>query len=69
MVWPHPITRDDWRARGSSEYYSIWGVAPAFACPYCGNRDPDRLVTQVWGDGNDVHCSLCGVWYKIEDNA
>ncbi|MFV0442548.1 MAG: hypothetical protein ACK5Q5_03150 [Planctomycetaceae bacterium] len=35
-------------------------VDAAFACPECGERDPDRLV---WGDDDLVRCASCGITF------
>lgn len=35
-------------------------VDTAFACPECGERDPDRLV---WGDDDFVRCTSCGITF------
>jgi len=42
-------------------------VLIGFACPNpeCGNREADMLTLPDWGDGDDVHCDLCGLWYKV----
>ena len=47
----------DWDAFGD--------VAAEFACPLCGNKEADLLILPDWGDGDDVHCGLCGLWYKV----
>jgi len=46
---------------------TVGDVAAKFACPLCGNRDADTLILPDWGDGDDVRCEACGLWYKLED--
>ena len=46
---------------------TVGDVAAKFACPLCGNRDADTLLLPDWGDGDDVRCEACGLWYKLED--
>lgn len=36
-------------------------VAPADACPACGERLADKLV---WQDDDAVHCGTCGADYQ-----
>ena len=51
------------------DYNAAWDtvgdVAAQFACPLCGNREADELILPEWGDGDDVRCAKCGVWYKV----
>lgn len=41
-------------------------VAPADACPICGERSADRLV---WIDDDQVLCSMCGCEYEPRSEA
>ena len=45
---------------------TVGDVAAQFGCPLCGNRDCDTLLLPDWGDGDDVRCEVCGLWYKLE---
>ena len=64
-------SNDDWEIYNSDAYNPSWDtvgdVAAQFACPLCGNRDADSLLLPDWGDGDDVRCEACGLWYKLED--
>ena len=56
---------DEDEAAYNLSWDTVGSVLPQFACPLCGNRDCDTLILPDWGDGDDVRCANCGVWYKV----
>ena len=65
--WYNDGEPEDDEAAYNLAWDTVGDVLPQFACPLCGNRDADTLLLPDWGDGDDVRCEACGLWYKLED--